>query len=104
MFVKCGVIERFAGSWGSGLGWLTISGETVPCENGPTVRALENAFGGVIRDGHTAEVPEDLPEVVWWMDDMGLVLGGFCLAEEWNDLGYPEIPDWGLDFDGPDDD
>jgi len=48
-----GVIDGFSGSWGSGLGYLIIDGVPIPCENGPTVRALEACFGGVIAPGHT---------------------------------------------------
>lgn len=54
-----GTIKRFIGSWESGLGYLIIETKNgdqkqVPCENGPTVRALEDAFGNVITAGHTA--------------------------------------------------
>ncbi len=53
-----GKIQLFSGSHMSGLAQLMIEDErrglvTVHCENAPTVRALEGAFGNVIGEGHT---------------------------------------------------
>ena len=84
MEIRKGVIKNFAGSWGSGLGYLVIedseTGQTeqVPCDNGCTVRALETCFGDVITGGHTANGKgyED-QEIFWGMGEVGLVLGGF---------------------------
>jgi len=50
--VKHGVIDGFSGSWGSGLGYLVIEGQPIPCDNSATVRALEACFGDVISPGH----------------------------------------------------
>ena len=50
---KHGVIGGFSGNCGSGLGFLIIDGQAVPCDNAATVRALEACFGGVIAPGHT---------------------------------------------------
>jgi len=50
--MRHGVIVGFSGSWGSGLGFLIIDGQPVPCENAATVRALEACFGRVIAPGH----------------------------------------------------
>ena len=46
-----GTIDGFSGSWDSGLGYLVIDGQPVPCDNAATVRALEACFGGVITPG-----------------------------------------------------
>ena len=62
MKVRKGTIVRVGGSWGSGLAELVIDEKVVGdiggrvaiyCDNAPTVRALESAFGGVIGAGHT---------------------------------------------------
>ena len=55
-----GRIVGFLGTWGSGIGYLRLEledgGEVdVPCENAPTMRALESAFGGVIGEGHVVD-------------------------------------------------
>ena len=50
--VSHGVIDGFSGSWGSGLAYLIIDGQPVPCDNAATVRALEACFGDVIAPGH----------------------------------------------------
>jgi hypothetical protein len=50
-----GTIEGFSGSWGSGLGFLIIDGQPVPCDNAATVRALDACFGGVIAPGHLVD-------------------------------------------------
>jgi len=47
-----GTIDGFVGSWSSGLGYLMINGQPVPCDNAATVRALEACFGGVIAPGY----------------------------------------------------
>jgi len=73
-----GVINGFRGSWMSGLGQLVIDGIAIPCDNAPTVRALEAAFGGVIAPGHTvSQEAIQGKEVYYSMDDMGLVLESF---------------------------
>jgi len=56
--IRKGKIVGFQGSWGSGLGSLVVkdsrtgSIDHVSCENAPTVRALDGAFGNVITEGH----------------------------------------------------
>jgi hypothetical protein len=92
---KKGTLGGFRGSWMSGLGYLIIDDTPVPCDNAPTVRALDGCFGDVIKPGHT--VDGDAPsfvgrEVVYSVDDMGVLLG-FTPVEEWEG---PEIPDEGI--------
>lgn len=90
-----GRLLGFSGSWGSGLGYLMIEDvetgvvESVPCDNAPTVRALEACFGGVIGAGHTVRrKPGFVGKVVLWSyDEMGLTLGGFT---PWAEAG-PEL-------------
>jgi len=92
-----GIIRSFSGSWNSGIGFLAIEDintgiiEQVPCDNGPTVRALESAFGDVIGGAHSVDTDGGHvnQEIFWDYDDMGLVLGGFTPADtmggdEWN--------------------
>lgn len=80
-----GKIIEFQGEWMSGLGTLVIEdldgGEIqwVPCDNAPTVRALEGAFGNVIGEAHTVNPKGDHvgKEILWSYDEMGIILGGF---------------------------
>jgi hypothetical protein len=58
MSIYKGKILRISGSWGSGLALLDMIDERlgrvrIPCDNGQTVRALDECFGGVIGPGHT---------------------------------------------------
>ena len=79
-----GEIVGFSGSWGSGIGFLSFRDEeggehSIPCDNGPTVRALDAAFGDIIAPGHTVDCGAlEGKRVAWWLDDMGLMLGGFA--------------------------
>lgn len=89
MKIYKGTIKDFSGSWGSGVGYLTIEDsktkkiEEIPCENGQTVRALENCFGNVITANHTANGTAFKDrEIFWSYDEIGLVLGGFTPVEE----------------------
>jgi len=83
-----GKIIGFRGSWLSGLATLIVEdfdrGEiAIPCDNGATVRALEDAFGNVIAEGHTVNNEAiQGKEIYYSMDDMGLVLGGFTPVED----------------------
>ncbi len=89
-----GTIEGFSGSWGSGMGYLIIDGKPIPCDNAPTVRALEGCFGNVIARGHS--VNNDAikgKEVVYSVDGIGLLLG-FTPVEDWTG---PEIPAEGIE-------
>ena len=84
-----GIIKEFHGSWGSGLGHLVIEDietglvQGVPCDNGPTVRALESAFGEVIGDAHDVKNGGSHinQKIEWDYDDMGLMLGWFAPVE-----------------------
>ncbi len=92
MEIRRGTIQGFNGSWSSGIGFLLIKDsqtgevESIPAENGCTVRALEAAFGNVIGDGHCVDNQGNHigQEVFWSLDDMGLVLGGFTPVNEAN--------------------
>jgi hypothetical protein len=87
-----GTLIGFSGLWGSGIGQLLFSDQSaVMCENGATVRALQGFFGNVIDDGHKASIKSPR-EIVYSVDDMGLLLG-FTPVEDWNG---PEIPPEGI--------
>lgn len=84
-----GTIRGFTGSWASGLGFLTIADEdgveiAVPCDNGPTVRALESMVGGgFITKNHSVDNDAIVGlEVYWCYDDFGLCLGGMTPVED----------------------
>lgn len=89
-----GKIEGFRGSWGSGIGYLIVDGQSIPCDNAPTVRALDACFGGVIGNAHNVqEGPSWIgKEIVYSIDPFGLLLG-FTPADQWDG---PEIPPEGL--------
>ena len=85
-----GVIKGFHGSWGGGMGLLTIEDsrpgtvESVPCDNGSTVRALDAAFGDVIGNSHDVRTQDGHigQEIYWSYDEIGLCLGGFMPVAE----------------------
>jgi hypothetical protein len=87
-----GIIIGFAGTWMSGMGYLHIVDietgivEAVPCENGPTVRALEACFGNVIGNAHNVDDTGGHigQEIFWDYDEFGLTLGGFTPVDEWD--------------------
>ena len=87
--VQTGTIIVFHGSWMSGLGYLLIKGDdgefrTLFCDNGPTVRALEDAFGNVISPAHIVnnEAIEG-KRISYSIDWMGL-LEGFTPLEDYD--------------------
>jgi len=90
--MKLGTIQGFQGSWGSGLGFLvleTSEGVTsVPCDNGATVRGLQAAFGDVIGDAHDVKGDGGHvgKQIIYSMDEMGLVLGGFTKADDQDEV------------------
>jgi hypothetical protein len=91
--VFCGRLEGFSGSWGSGIGFLIINGEPIPCENTATVRALEACFGDAIVPGHTiSSVSFKGREIVYAVDSLGMLVD-LVPIERWEG---PEIPPEGL--------
>ena len=70
----------------SGLGHLITSSGAVPCDNAPTVRALDACFGNVIGEAHTVNNKAiQGKDIVYSMDDMGLVLEAFTPTKEWRE-------------------
>jgi len=89
MQLNKGILKEFRGSWGSGIGQLLIEDsdtgitEAIPCDNAPTVRALESCFGNVITPGHAAGGNGFKgQEVFWSYDELGLILGGFTPVKD----------------------
>jgi len=85
--IRKGKIVGFQGSWGSGLAQLVIekpdgSVDYVNCDNAPTVRALDGAFGNVIAEGHMInnEAIKD-KEIYYSIGDFG-ILEGFTPVEQ----------------------
>jgi len=83
-----GTIVGLSGSWGSGLAMLMVEDHqegfvSIPADNGPLVRALEDAFGEVIGEGHTVNLDAIEGRKIYYVyDEMGLTLGGFVPVEE----------------------
>lgn len=89
---KVGTLGPFRGSWQSGLATLEVDGVPIPCESGPTGRALGGCFDA-IGEAHTINSAKFVGrEVVYSVDDFGLLLG-FTPVEDW--VG-PEIPEEGI--------
>ena len=87
--IFCGRLEGFSGSWGSGIGFLIINGERIPCDNAATVRALEACFGDVIAPGHTiSSVSFKGREIVYAVDSLGMLVD-FLPIERWEGPGIP---------------
>jgi hypothetical protein len=87
MEIYKGKIKGFQGSWGSGLAMLLIKnedGETdgVPCDNAPTVRALEDCFGNVITKGHTANGQGYIDKEIFYSLESWGTLAGFTPVSE----------------------
>lgn len=100
MTIHRGTIAGMRGNWSSGIAWLDFTnGISVPCENAPTVRALNGCFGNAIGPGHTINQQGIIgKEIVYWLDDMGLILEGFADAVEWDEKDGREIPIGGLEI------
>jgi len=89
--IEKGTIQEFRGSWMSGLATLVIEDELggihhVPCDNAPTVRALEGAFGGVIGDAHDVKTDGGhVSKEVYYSTDFVGVLIAFTPVDEASD-------------------
>jgi hypothetical protein len=82
-----GKIGRFSGNWMSGIGYLIIGGKMVPCDNAPTVRALDACFGNVITNWHS--VNNDAihgKDIVYSMDEYGMILEAFTPTKDWRKI------------------
>ena len=91
MIVTRDAIAGFAGSWNSGLAALVFqSGASVWANNGPLARALDEL--GADLSNHCVDCsPITGTEIVYWLDDFGLTLGGFVLYEDWIDRCLPVL-------------
>ena len=67
-----GKIMGFRGSWGSGIGFVLIKDsktgrvQNLSCENAPTVRAFEAAYGDIIGPGQTADFSKITGREIYW--------------------------------------
>ncbi len=83
-----GRIQLFSGSFMSGLAKLTIEDERrglveVMCDNAPTVRALEGAFGNVIGAGHTVNTRGGhVGQEIYYLTDGIGILDGFTPVDD----------------------
>ncbi len=85
-------VKAFHGSWGSGIATLEFeSGRSIFCDNGETARSLRDARIAAILPDHCLGIVPDSPDIVWFEDDFGLLLGGFALYDDWLDAGLPAI-------------
>jgi hypothetical protein len=84
--MRAGTLISFNGSWMSGIAILVLKDEEgntvqIPCDNSPTVRALNSLFPGFITNGHCIDNSAINGEpVLYCMDDMDLLLGGLAQA------------------------
>ena len=90
-----GIIRGFRGSWSSGLGILFVDTkrglESIPCDNGATVRALAAAFGDeVIGEGHTVNNEALAGREIYYDVAPSGVFEAFTPVEMWTG---PEIDD-----------
>jgi len=85
-------IESFNGSWGSGIATLIFqSGRSIPCENAPTARAFLSIVD-CAAPGHSIDTSKLKGlDIVYAYDEMGLIMGGFNLYNEYLWDGNPEI-------------
>jgi hypothetical protein len=90
-----GTITGFRGSWLSGIAYLEIDGVGVPCENAPTVRALEGAFGDVIAEGHTVSQEAIVGKEIYYSMD-GFVLCAFTPVDDPEMLSEIDPADFGI--------
>jgi hypothetical protein len=77
---EVGTIQALYGSWGSGLAHLEVQtehgSEVLMADNGPLVRALDAAFGGVIQPNHRASVSHIQGQpIAFSVDHMGIMVG-----------------------------
>lgn len=93
MNVTRGKFNGFHGSWQSGLATLTFEhGDSVFVDNGSRLGGVLEELGAVITAGHCIDVTPIIGlELVYWLDDFGLTLGGFTTYENWLDAGLPEL-------------
>ena len=77
-----GTIDGFSGSWGSGLGFLIIDSQLVPCDNAATVRALDACFGDVIAPGHLVDQGSIVAQEIWYSVSPWGVLEAFSPVEK----------------------
>ena len=82
-----GKIGGFSGNYSSGLGYLIINDKPILCENAPTVRAFESAYGNIIRANHTADFSGIVgEEIVFKLDSIGLLEFFYPVDEADDDL------------------
>jgi hypothetical protein len=93
--MRRGTITGFRGSWMSGLGYLLIDGVGVPCDNAPTVRAIDGCFGDVIAEGHTVNQKVIVGKEIYYSMD-GFVLGGFTPVDDLKMQSEVDPDDFGI--------
>lgn len=89
----------FCGSWLSGLATLIFENSSIPCENGQTVRALDRLVGdqtggeeSCVDNNHCVDNSKLAGyDLVYWEDDLGFVMGGFALYDDWLASKLPEL-------------
>lgn len=80
---KTGTITGFRATWGSGLATLEIDGRAYHSDNGPLVRALDNAFPGFITPGHSCDPAVIIgEEIAFDLDEFGLCIAWIAIPAE----------------------
>jgi len=78
-------IVGFEGTSSSIVAYLILEDEDgkihrIPCENGVTVNALQDAYGNIIAHKYLVDLKKLIEGerwIYWYLDDMGIALGGF---------------------------
>lgn len=74
-----GEIINFEGSWNSGLAMLIVKNKNgkiirIPCDNAPTVRALDSMFNNVITKNHAVNIDAIKGKTIEYeIDDFGVL-------------------------------
>lgn len=87
--MKSGTIVSFTSSWGSGIARLVVKNkrgirDSLMCDSGPTVRALDAMFPGFITPGHTCDPDVIIGKTVYYDsdDDLGMLTALYPESED----------------------
>jgi hypothetical protein len=86
MVMKTGKIVGFRGTWDSGIAFLLIEDTNeyvnhIPCDNSPTVRALNCMFPDFITYNHEVDVKAIIGQYIRYETDNMNILSGIDYAD-----------------------
>jgi hypothetical protein len=97
---RMGPLKGFGGSARSGLAYLLVGEDIIPCDNESTAEALDRAFGSVLRPDRTMNQEAFIGQtVVYTTLSVGpnRLLVGFTPIADWTG---PEVPPEGIEEPG----